>query len=349
MKNIFIVVPTLNPDEKIMENFIKELQKEFESILVINDGSKSIHDNFFKSLEKKGIKIIKHYKNYGKGRGLKNAFNYLLNQYPDIEGVITCDCDGQHSVKDIKKCAKSLLKNKNKLILGVRNFYNDNVPPKSKFGNVITRNIFKIFIGLDISDTQTGLRGLSKKLMEKFIDLSGERYEYETNMLIACKEESIEINEVEIETIYLDRNANSHFNPLKDSIMIYRLFMKYFLVAFSSFIFDIILFSYFFKVLPINSKILAATILSRTVSSVYNYITNSNLIFKDMNILSLIKYYILVTLQMLISGCFVTYLYNLLNVSVLLIKIIIDSILWIINLIIQREFVFKRGIKNEKK
>ena len=186
MKNIFIVVPTLDPEEDIMGKFIKELHKEFENILVVNDGSNESHDKFFNSLEKTGIKVIKHYKNFGKGRGLKNSFNYLLNEYPEIEGVITCDCDGQHSVKDIKKCAKALLKNPDKLILGVRNFDGDNVPPKSKFGNKITRNIFKIFIGLEISDTQTGLRGLSKSLMEKFMDLSGERYEYENKLLYCC-------------------------------------------------------------------------------------------------------------------------------------------------------------------
>jgi len=221
MKNIFIVVPTLDPEEKIMETFIEELHKEFKNVLVINDGSKKQHEKFFKKLEQDGIEVIKHYKNLGKGRALKNAFNYLLNKYENIEGVITCDCDGQHSVKDIKNCAKTLLENKDKLILGVRNFDKDNVPPKSKFGNKITRNIFKIFIGLTISDTQTGLRGLSKDLMLKFIDLAGERYEYETNMLIDCKNKSIEIKEIEIETIYLNSNANSHFNPLKDSIMIY--------------------------------------------------------------------------------------------------------------------------------
>ena len=344
MKNIFIVVPTLDPEEDIMNTFINELIKEFENILVINDGSKKTHDKFFDDLEKKGVKVIKHYKNFGKGRALKNACNYLLNEYPFIEGIITCDCDGQHSVKDIKKCAKTLLKNKEKLILGVRNFDKDNVPPKSKFGNKITRNIFKIFIGLEISDTQTGLRGLSKELMCKFMDLSGERYEYETNMLIECKNESIEIEEIEIETIYLNSNANSHFNPLKDSIMIYKLFMKYFVAAFSSFLLDIILFTSIFGILKINSKILAATILARIVSSIYNYILNSNLVFKDMSVKSLLKYYMLVVIEMFFSGCFVTYLYGLLNISVILIKIVVDTLLWAINLIIQREFIFN----NEK-
>ena len=345
MKDIFIVIPTLDPDEEIMTKFIKNLQKEFTHILVINDGSKSIHDEYFNVLESMGIEVIKHYRNYGKGRALKNAFNYLLNKYSNIEGVITCDWDGQHSVKDIKKCAKVMLKNSDKLILGVRNFDSENVPAKSKFGNKITRGIFKYFIGLEITDTQTGLRGISKNLMNIYLDTSGERYEYETNMLILCQEKGIEIDEVEIETIYLNSNANSHFNPLKDSIMIYRLFLKYFIVAFSSFILDIVLFGFMFRIFDINSKILAATIMARVVSSIYNYLVNSKLVFKDMSFRSLAKYYILAIIQMFISGCFVTYFYSLLNINVIIIKIIIDFLLWIINLIIQRKIVFSRNNK----
>lgn len=345
MKDVIIVVPSLDPEEDIMLKFIEELKGEFNNILVINDGSNESHDKFFNDLEKMGIDVFYHNKNLGKGRAIKNAFNYLLNKYPNMVGCITCDCDGQHSVKDIKKCAKSLVKNPKKLILGVRNFDKENVPPRSKFGNKITRNIFKIFIGLDITDTQTGLRGFGKTLMKDFMDLGGERYEYETNMLIECKESAIPIEEVEIETIYLNSNANSHFNPLRDSIMIYRLFCKYFLVSMSSFLLDIILFISVFNLLNINSKILAATILARVISSAYNYITNSNLIFKDMSIKSLIKYYGLVVIAMLFSGCLVTYLYNLLHFNVLIIKIIVDTIIWFVNLIIQREFVFN----NEKK
>ncbi len=343
MDNIFIVIPTLDPDEEIMSKFINELQEEFKNILVINDGSKEIHDKFFKKLAKSGIKVIRHYKNLGKGRALKNAFNYLLNEYPETIGCVTCDCDGQHSVKDIKKCAKELLKNKDKLILGVRDFDLDYVPQKSKFGNKITRNIFKTLIGLDISDTQTGLRAISKNLMVSFLDLAGERYEYETNMLIECKNENIKIKEVDIETIYLNKNVNSHFNPLKDSILIYKLFLKYFTSSFASFLLDIILFLGILGILDFNYKILAATILARVVSSIFNYLINSNLVFKNLSIASLIKYYMLAIIQMFISGCSVTYLYNLMHWPIIIIKIIIDSLLWIVNVIVQREFVFKDG------
>ena len=345
MKDIVIVVPTLDPDEKIMNDFMDKLQKEFKNILVVNDGSNESHNRFFNSLEKKGITILKHYKNYGKGRGLKNAFNYILNEYPNVKGVVTCDSDGQHSVTDIKKCAEALIKNPDRLILGVRNFDKENVPARSKFGNKITRNIFKIFIGLEITDTQTGLRGLSKKLMTEFLDTGGERYEYETNMLIECKEKNIELEEIEIETIYINSNEGSHFNPIKDSIKIYRLFLKYFVVAFSVFLLDILLFIGLHSILNIDSKILAATIVARFISSLYYYLVNVDLVFKNIKIKQLIKYYILVIIQMLLSGCFVTYLFDLLNINVVLIKIIVDIILWLIAIIVEREFIFKGGKK----
>ena len=339
MKNIFIIVPTLDPDEKIMLSFINELRKEFENILVINDGSKVLHNQFFNKLEKKGIEVIKHYKNLGKGRAIKDAFNYLLNKYPNIDGVVTCDSDGQHSVNDIKKCAEKLMKYKDRLILGVRNFDNPIVPWRSKFGNKTTRNIFKFFIGAEISDTQTGLRALSKELVVEFLDLFGERYEYETEMLIACRERGIKIQEVEIQTIYLDNNKASHFNPLKDSLKIYKLFSKYFLISFSLFCLDIVLFLIIMNILKINSKILAATIISRVISAALKYTINYKLVFRDMKAKNIIKYMILIIIEMLLSGCFVNYLFNLFKFNIVIIKVIVDFILWIISVIVYGEFI----------
>lgn len=346
MKNIFIVIPTLDPDEEIMGNFLKELGKDFEHILVVNDGSKEIHDKFFESLKKDGIVVLKHYKNYGKGRGLKNALNYILNEYSDISGIVTCDSDGQHSVKDIKKIAKEVVKNPDKLILGVRNFDKENVPSKSKIGNKMTRNVLKSFVGLDISDTQTGLRGMSRKVMSEFLDTQGERYEYETKMLIACQEKNIKIKEVEIETIYLNNNEASHFNPVKDSIRIYSLFMKYIGISLSTYLVDIILFSWFLGVLRISSSILAATILARVMSSIYSYFAYSNTKFKNIKGSTLAKYNLLIIVQMFMSGCFTTFFFSLLDINVLVIKVIVDLVIWFMNMFLEREFVFV-GDENE--
>lgn len=346
MKNIFIVIPTLDPDEEIMEKFLKELEKDFEHILVVNDGSKEIHNKFFASLEKRGIIVLKHFKNYGKGRGLKNAFNYLLNEYSDIQGVVTCDSDGQHSVKDIKKIAREVTKNPDKLILGVRNFDKENVPPKSRFGNKMTRSVIKSFVGLDITDTQTGLRGLSKKVMSEFLDIEGERYEYETKMLIACQERNIKIKEVEIETIYINSNEGSHFNPIRDSIKIYKLFTKYIGISLSTYVVDIILFMWFLGVLRLSSSILAATILARVLSSIYSYFVYSNTKFKNIKGTTLAKYNLLIIIQMFMSGCFTTFFFSLLDINILVIKVIVDLVIWVVNMFLEKEFVFV-GDSNE--
>ncbi len=190
-----------------------------------------------------------------------------------------------------------------------------------------------MFIGLKITDTQTGLRGLSKKLTEQFITTKGERYEYETNMLIDCKIYNIDIKEVGISTIYINDNKTSHFNPIKDSIIIYKLFTKYILSSLSSFVLDILLFVLFINMLieKTNNYILLATLLARIISSVYNYAMKRKTSLNKMTGILLIKYLLLTTLITLISGFSLYYLKQLLpNISLVGIKIVIDIVLYMI-------------------
>lgn len=348
MKDIFVIVPTLNPNEEIFQTFLDELLKSFDNVLVYDDGCREEYNSFFKKIEKKGVIVLHHYVNLGKGRAMKDAFNYILNEYPNIKGVVTADSDGQHSVKDIKKCAKAVLEHQDSLILGCRNFNEKHVPRRNRFGNKTTRSVLKIFCGVGVSDTQTGLRGLSREVMAKFMTTSGDRFEYETNQLIDTISKNVPIYEVPIETIYVNGNTESHFNPIKDSVAIYKMFIKYIFASASAFIVDILLFALFSKILKIPHNIFIATILARIISSIYNYTVNANMVFKNKNKSSLIKYAILVVVQMCVSGLAVEAICNLLNVAnPVPIKIIVDIIIFIVNFIVQREFIFV-GENNEK-
>lgn len=344
MNNVFVILPTLNPNEKIMSSFIDDLMKEFKNIVVVNDGSNEKYDKYFELLKKKNIIVLKHYINLGKGRGLKTAINYILNNYDKCDVIVTADSDGQHSVKDIKKCAKESLINPKKYILGCRDFDKSNVPFKSKFGNKITRNIFKLFIGLNISDTQTGLRAMSRWLAPKFLETKGERYEYETNTLIECKTKDISIKEVPIDTIYIDNNSESHFNPVKDSIIIYKLFIKYIFASLSSTLVDLVLFAFLlgiFNKTTFSYSIILSTIIARIISCLYNFKINEKLVFKKVNKTSIIKYFVLVFVQMFVSGIAVNYLcINLFNTNPVWIKLVVDLVIFIVNFFIQREYVF---------
>ena len=342
MEDIVVLIPTYNPNIKIMRSFIDELTLTFQNIIVVNDGSDEKFNDFFDELKKLNIIVLTHNTNIGKGQAIKTGFEYILNNFPNIAGTITADCDGQHSVSDISKCAIALKENPNSLIVGCRNFKEPQTPFKSKYGNTITIFVFMLFIGIKISDTQSGLRGFSPELMRKFLLVKGKRYEYETNVLIECKNSNIPIYEVPIQTIYINKNETSHFNPVKDSLMIYKLFFKYVLTAVSSFALDILLFCIFINIIKVNYNIMISTVIARILSSIYNFLVNSKFVFKKSNKKSLIKYFILVIIQMLISGVSVTFFSDYLHLNAPVTKLIVDTVIFVVNFIVQREWIFNK-------
>jgi len=350
-----LVIPSLNPNKNfldLLDNFKSKIAENNIklSIVVVNDGSLRKFDNIFEKIKEKNIIVLKHAVNLGKGRALKTAFNYILNEVKDLKSVVTADSDGQHLIEDIIYCLKISNKNKNTLILGTRNFEktlknvkNGGIPFRSKLGNRLTSLVFKYLLGLKISDTQTGLRAFSKNQVKDFLKVKGERFEYETNMLIDNKNLGYKFKEIPIKTVYIKNNESSHFNPIRDSIAIYSLFFKYIIVAILSFVVDISLFG-IFRILKFT--ILNATIVARILSSILNYTLNRNKVFKSFNKKSLLKYYILVIIQMFVSGYSVKFLHKVIvNENVIFLKIIIDLIIFIVNYYIQREWVFERREK----
>lgn len=348
-----IIIPCLNPDDKMLNLIEKLRSNEFEHIVVINDGSSAQYDVYFdQAKDLYGCHVLRHHVNLGKGRALKTAFNYTLNTFSSHVGVVTVDADGQHSIEDIIKCSHTLMDHPMDLIMGCRDFSADNIPFRSRFGNIMTRNVFKFLCGVSVADTQTGLRAIPSHYLKTLMNVSGERFEFEMNMLIDSKQNQVQITEVPIQTIYLEENKSSHFNPLVDSLKIYSVFLKFIISSFASFIIDITLFTLFISLLKGMAGlnyIMAATILARIISSIANFIVNKNTVFnlKENSVSTAIKYYCLCVVQMLISGIGVTYLYRFLGFNEVGLKLIVDVLLFLLSFQIQREWVFKREVKKE--
>jgi glycosyltransferase involved in cell wall biosynthesis len=223
--DITVIIPTYNPDNKLVKLVEGLTEAGFGRIVVVNDGSKSQCQKYFDKVRKLGVYVINHKVNKGKGRALKTAFQYCINDDKCI-GVITVDGDGQHLVKDIYACAQAML-NEDRVIIGTRDFDSHEVPFRSRFGNSLTRFVFRVLCGIRISDTQTGLRAIPKRYLRRLASYQGERYEYETNMLLMMKKDNIKWSEVMISTVYLQDNESSHFNPIKDSWKIYKIIFKH--------------------------------------------------------------------------------------------------------------------------
>lgn len=345
-----IVIPSLEPNFRLVElvEKIQQYQKENQRnipIIIINDGSSREYDKLFNKTKELGCILLEHAVNLGKGRALKTAFNYYLNNYPEGIGLITADSDGQHAVEDIFACLDALEANPGKLVLGVRQFDDKTIPLRSRFGNNMTQGIFKFLCGVDVKDTQTGLRAVPTKFMKEILGLAGERFEYEMNMLIETKNLDTEIFQVPIKTIYIEENESSHFNPITDSIRIYSLFLKFLFSSTASFIVDIGLFSLFMFLLKSVSIdiIVFSTILARIGSSIFNFKSNEKLVFKNKNNSKSIpiKYFSLVIIQMLTSAFLVSFFAGNMTLNVALIKILVDGFLFLLSFQIQRNWVFK--------
>ena len=279
-------------------------------------------------------------------------FEYCIKNRPDIDGVVTVDGDNQHKAADILKCCEKMAECKDKVVLGVRNFSGKDVPFKSRFGNNMTSFVFKFACGLNISDTQTGLRAIPRQYLELFDKVKGERFEYETNMLLEFKQSHIDFVEVPIETVYIEENASTHFNPIKDSLKIYGVIFKFLFSSIASSVIDLAMFALIsalmFGKLDGSIRIFTATLGARIISSLFNYTFNRKAVFNSKSGVksSIVRYYILCACQLCVSYglvYLVTSVLSLGQVLTVVAKAIIDTILFVISFQIQRRWVFKHN------
>ena len=234
-----VIIPALNPDEGLRE--IVERNWELENqIILVDDGSDKKYERLFWELGEKCI-VLHHEENRGKGEAIKTALKYIKEELWECRVVGIRDADGQHLPDDMEKLLMKAAAEPMALIVGSRTI-DRNVPWKSRMGNLITRRIFRMKTGVEVSDTQTGLRAFSTRLLDFMLDIEGERYEYEMNVLVTCAKANIPIIEVPIETIYHDKgNSCSHFRKVRDSVRIYRQLLKFSFVSFSSFLLDYVM------------------------------------------------------------------------------------------------------------
>ena len=350
MNNVFLIIPSLNPDEKLAKTVKGMLEAGFQNIIIVDDGSDEEHKQYFPS-GNNSITVLTHNVNKGKGAALKTAFKYVLDNFPDADGVVTADGDGQHTPSDVVACAEAIEDNR-QIVLGCRDFTGDDVPKRSRFGNHITSFVFKTLCGKAISDTQTGLRAFPKVLLNYLCDINGDRFEYETNMLLKCISDDIDIKEIKIETVYLDDNETSHFRPFRDSVRIYKFLINYILSSLASFLTDIVffyIFSRIFHAIPIVSLVLipaVATACARVVSSAVNYYINKTKVFDNKGSVkkTILRYYALAVPQMLISAGLVTllsYLFGAASFGSSIIKVFVDTFIFFLSFRIQKSWVFK--------
>ena len=348
-RTVTVLIPAYNPDEKLLA-LLPKLKERFSRIVIVDDGSVKGRE-IFPQAEKYVEKILVHERNRGKGAALKTGFAYL----GDSTDVITADSDGQHTPEDIAKVAEGLRNHRDGLVLGVRSF-SGKVPLRSRFGNWWTRWFFFLMTGLMIRDTQTGLRGIPAALLPRVARIPGDRYEYEMAMLADAKNHPSRPLQIPIETVYIDSNATSHFNPLLDTIRIYRSLFQFCISSVLSFLIDNGIFAAVMWVLtakdtPRRDDVLVALVAARVVSSHFNYFYNRFVVFRRERATPHRRHrsyygYIALVLAVgaasyaLTEGC--AALLDVRGVAVTVVKIAADIALFVASYLVQKKLIFRR-------
>lgn len=352
-----LIIPSLNPGDDFID-LIDHFRTEFEDIIVVDDGSNGEGARVFEKLKnaaQSGVHVLTHAKNMGKGEALKTAMRYYLaSDLPKkYQGVVTCDSDGQHRLEDVRIINEALKANDTNVIhMGVRDLTSDVMPPRSKFGNKWSAFLFRSLYGIDISDTQTGLRGFSNDIIEIMTKVRGKRFEYEMKVLIDSKKHHIDICEHSIETHY-EKDHKSTFKTFRDStrvlIVLLGGMIKFILAASVAGIVDIGIFYGLFTFVcepHIANKPLALlipTVSARIVSSIANFAVNRYVTFnkKNMSKTSLPKYYALWTVQLGASyGLLFLFSFIFPSSWEVLIKLIVDLFLALVSYQVQLKWVF---------
>ena len=350
-----ILIPAYEPEAAFID-YAHRLSGAVDCIVVVDDGSGEKYDDIFNGLTKiPELHLIRFPQNRGKGAALREGYAYCVNNFSEHDYVVTADCDGQHRIEDIFSVREGLSHHPEAMIIGSRDFSLPNVPKRSKAGNAQMRLLLHILYGINVYDTQSGLRGVTVKTAEKLMHVSGNRFEYETNTLIFAARNSIPLVERRIETVYpeVPEEHTSHFRSFRDSMRVMGVvFRSIFFFAFSGLaagVVDLGVFSLFALVIfDAHSAVgtMWATVIARVLSSIVNYGLNRKMVFRDGNKTSVIKYYTLWGVQLAASWGNVQLFWYVIGLPKVPVKAIGDLILSFLSYQIQRTWVF--GQKKKK-
>ncbi|MEO8595270.1 MAG: glycosyltransferase [Candidatus Solibacter sp.] len=334
-----VLIPAYKPSNGLID-LLRDLASGPVPILLVDDGSgPEFRGIFQQAAQFPGVEVLRHAVNLGKGAALKTGINHALCAYPDLTGIVTADADGQHHPQDIQRVAAQQLQQPEALVMGARTF-DDAVPLRSRFGNVLTRRLMAALIGTKLQDTQTGLRGIPAELAARLLRLEARGYEFELEMLIEARQSGVPVIEVPIRTIYEPGNQSSHFNPLLDSMKIYFVLLRFSSAGLLAALLDNLIFYLIWKR---TGYILGAQVVARVVSVAVNYSMVRSRVFasREGHQVLLPKYLLLVVASGTASYLGIRFATARLHVTAMPAKIFIETLLFFVNFAIQRMFIFK--------
>ena len=162
-ENIYIVIPAKDEGTRVGRVIQKTQHAGFHNIIIVNDGST---DNTAAIAEEFGVTVVSHPVNLGPGAATQTGIEYALRSGADI--IVTLDADEQHSPNDIQQLVHTMQTQKVDIVIGSRFLNKENSIPTTRiFYNKIANVITYILTGINVTDSQSGMKAMSRRFAHK--------------------------------------------------------------------------------------------------------------------------------------------------------------------------------------
>jgi len=212
-----VVIAAYN-EAATVESIVAEVITSHElPVVVVDDGS---IDATADMSERAGATVLRHDGNKGKGVALRTAIQYVVEK--GYDPAVFMDADGQHSPSDLGRFLERWERTQADLVIGTRMGNPVGMPMLRLFANTSSSVIISLLAGRWISDSQSGFRLVSRRLLERILDQGGEEgFEFESEMIVDAVRDGFTYSEVPITCIY--GSERSHYDAVGDSVKFLKL------------------------------------------------------------------------------------------------------------------------------
>jgi glycosyltransferase involved in cell wall biosynthesis len=213
------VIPAYH-DEKHIGDIVRRTGQQLDHVLVIDDGS---NDGTAQRARDAGAEVIVHNQNRGKGEAIKTGLRHCLAR--EVTWVILLDSDGQHLPEEIERFLSAAASATHPLLFVGNRMDDASAMPfiRRVVNRYMSRRISHL-CGQRIPDTQCGFRMLHQQLIPELLG-GGDRFDYDTEVLIIASRKRYRIEPVPITTVYSDQVSNIH--PVRDALRFFKLMRRY--------------------------------------------------------------------------------------------------------------------------
>jgi glycosyltransferase involved in cell wall biosynthesis len=207
--SVCIVIPAFN-EERSIDRVVRSARQSGMDVLVVDDGSA---DRTAELAEAAGAIVERHGRNQGKGVAIRTAAAWVLRH--EYDAAVFLDADGQHLPEELPRFRDCFERTGADLIVGSRMADNASMPRVRKLANRTSSLLVSLVAGTRVTDSQSGYRLFSRRMLERLKDGGGAGFDFESEMIIDAVRDGLRYCEVPISCIYGEEK--SHYRPFRDA------------------------------------------------------------------------------------------------------------------------------------